>query len=151
MITWKWISLTRYHIPAVQPCSATRPHYLSSVIQSWTETSRRWKNNRLWIFSCDHSCLGQVGIVFLKKSNYFFTNYVEHIQEVLLECALRFDQQYNRHRVSVSKTEEQIKAHFKGLVAYFVINLNLTWESFVFFCCLIQRKLCFMFCKLDLN
>jgi hypothetical protein len=36
-----------------------------------------------------------------------------------------FDQQYNRYRVSVSKTEEQIKAHFKGLVAYFDINHNL--------------------------
>jgi hypothetical protein len=27
--------------------------------------------------------------------------------------------------ISVLKTEEQIKAHFKGLVAYFDINLNL--------------------------
>jgi hypothetical protein len=62
-----------------------------------------------------------------------------------------FDQQYNRYRVSVSKTEEQIKAHFKGLVAYFEINLNLKRQSFVFFCCQIQRKLRFMFCNQDLN
>jgi hypothetical protein len=36
-----------------------------------------------------------------------------------------FDQQYNRCRVSVSQTEEQIRSHFNGLVAYLDINLNL--------------------------
>jgi hypothetical protein len=35
-----------------------------------------------------------------------------------------FDQQNNRYWVRVSKTEEQMKAHFKGLIPYFDINVN---------------------------
>jgi hypothetical protein len=51
-----------------------------------------------------------------------------------------FDQQYNRCRVNVSKTEQKIISHFNGLVAYLDINLNLKWQSFVFFCCQIGKK-----------
>jgi hypothetical protein len=36
-----------------------------------------------------------------------------------------FGQQYNRHRVSVSKTKEKIRSPFNGLVVYLKINLNL--------------------------
>jgi hypothetical protein len=47
-----------------------------------------------------------------------------------------FDQQYNRYRVSVSKTSKEHKSSsvqgvFKGLVAYIDINLNLKSQSIV--------------------
>jgi hypothetical protein len=64
---------------------------------------------------------------------------------------LSFHEQYNKYRVSVSKTGQKIGSHFNWLALYLDINLNLERQSFVFFCCQIQWKLCFISCIQNLN
>jgi hypothetical protein len=63
------------------------------------------------------------------------------------QVTYHFHQQHNSCRVNDSKTEQQIRSQFNGLVAYLNKNLILKWQSFVFVCCQIQRKMCFMFCN----
>jgi hypothetical protein len=54
---------------------------------------------------------------------------------------------YNRYRVNVSKTEEKIWAHCKGLVSYFDINLNVNLS----FLLLSDAKKIFMFSRPKLD
>jgi hypothetical protein len=98
----------------------------------------------------DKNYCGTVGVITMKNPKRFSSMlllfYMMKISKVAGVCPfslgsckerllIRNLQQYNRYRVSVSKIEEQIRFQFNGLVAYLDINVNLKWQSFVFFCC----------------
>jgi hypothetical protein len=61
---------------------------------------------------------------------------------------ISFDQQYNRYRVSVSKTSQEHKSPFQGIGC---IHRHESQFKMTVYRCQIHRNLWFMLCNQDLN